>query len=1123
MNKNTYGLPGKAFGLVAFFMVLVCSCLPAWHAAARQNNSSRWQFYRPQGTEALAHRTVSAILKDRNQFIWFGTADGLARYDGHQLVWFKNQQDNPNSLSNNIITCLAQDSHGNLLIGTQAGGLNLYSPETGQFTVYKYHPSKPQGIGSNAVWAVLEDKDGYIWCGTTGGGLNCINPATGTVVAHYTHQINDSTSLSGNNVISLFEDAQGNIWVGTELSGINMLPFAYKLKAQAPFTRYSFAAVVGNDDLHTRQVMGNRQGQMLIGTYRNGLLGLSTRAAKPWQLIADSLLVNSIALLPPKKLLIGSQSGLLEATWPAQNTQQPLQYNTLYRQQTAFVYVEDSANVWLGLQTGGIVKARLKQPFMAYKQGKGPYHLMAPKVVGMAQARNGQVWISNYPTGGYSVLDLQSGKMRHLKTDGLPNYFSTTATPRRQLNFTANSIYEDHQGHLWLGSWGHGLINLKAESHEYALFQHQPNNPNSLHNDFVRMVIEDAQHNLWIGTEQGLSYYDRQANTFTPHLQHIDPQGQLMDNRVQPSTLRQDAQGNLWFGTWGSGYVRYNPVTKQTRVWKHNPDDCESLSGNFIPTVLIDHAGTLWLGTYGNGLNRCIAVDSANNPLRFKRYNLSNGLPNETIKCIIEDRQHRLWISTNDGIVCFEPKTEVFTHYDATQNLQSSEFWQGVGLLLRDGSIMFGGDNGANRFWPDSIRLNQKQPAVRITGIKKYNRPVPFNLGTSQLTLGYRESPLTIEFAALDFTDSKKNQYRYKLEGLDEQWIDNGNRNFATYTNLDGGQYTFRVLAANNDGVWNETGATLAITVIPPFWQTWWFNLLGALLIVVGIIGVIKLRTDSFQKRNRQLRKEVAERERVQREKETLIHELQIKNTELEQFNYTVSHDLKSPLVTIRGFIGAIKKDMQQGRLDRAGKDMDMIDQAAGKMTVILDELLELSRIGRVINEPEWVGASMLATEAAGLAEGPLRTAQVQVHIPEALPTLWGDKQRLVEVFLNLIENAIKFMGSQQQPRIEVGATALSNEVLCFVKDNGTGILPEYHEKVFGLFERLDQSLPGTGIGLALVKRVVEVHGGRIWVESAGKPGQGATFFFSLPLQPETNPPQAAEQPAQPNQVTTSH
>ncbi len=478
-----------------------------------------------------------------------------------------------------------------------------------------------------------------------------------------------------------------------------------------------------------------------------------------------------------------------------------------------------------------------------------------------------------------------------------------------------------------------------------------------------------------------------------------------------------------------------------------------------------DQAAGLWIGTWGGGLNRL-----HRNTGTFTRYlhepDNTGSLSSNNIRTIYEDRAGTLWVGT------------------------------------------WGGGLNQSTFEPTTIVVNTTQPPVVLTAFKIFNENIELEVALSEIDdieLSYRDAVFSFEFAALDYHAPQKNQYAYMLEGFNDAWISLGTKRDITFTNLDPGTYTFRVKGSNNDGVWNDTGLSVSLTVTPPLWQTWWFRVAAFLTLAALIIVAHQVRTRRIRTRNRrleeineQLNEHIVERRRAEDEREAFVNELEAKNAELERFTYTVSHDLKSPLVTIRGFLGLLEKDIDAGDTQRMKQDIARIYSASEKMKRLLDELLELSRIGRQVNPSEEIGLTTLAHEAADMVAGQIQARGVRIDIAPAMPVVVGDRVRLLEIYQNLIDNAIKFMGEQPEPHIEIDGQDNGAEVVCFVRDNGIGIDPRFHEKVFGLFNRLHNESEGTGIGLALIKRIVEVHGGRIWVESTGE-GHGSTFYFSFP------------------------
>jgi signal transduction histidine kinase len=470
---------------------------------------------------------------------------------------------------------------------------------------------------------------------------------------------------------------------------------------------------------------------------------------------------------------------------------------------------------------------------------------------------------------------------------------------------------------------------------------------------------------------------------------------------------------------------------------------------------------------------------------------------------LLRDPEGRLWCGTDDGVAVWDG--DRLRHLGFRHGLVGRETNRGAGLVDHRGRLWIGTDQGVSIYRREYDLPPASPPAVSLAGLEVDGTRHPLN---AAVKLDPDPGTLAFHPRVVAFSRPEEVRVRYRLDGFDSRWI--GPESAAAvpirYTNVPPGSYRFQVKAGWPDGPWSAAVTSATINIARPLWRRGWFLALLASTLGVLILGAHQLRLQAVRGRNRelealnrQLEREVAERRRMEGEREELIADLEAKNVELERFTYTVSHDLKSPLVTIQGFLGLLRRDVEAGDAERAAHDAGRIESAAGRMGILLDELLELSRIGRVVHPDEPVPLDELVHETVQLLAGPIvaRGAEVVV-VDRGMPVAYGDRVRILEVFQNLIENALKFMGDQPEPRVEIGAEPRGDQVLATVRDNGVGIEPEYREKVFGLFERLQPELEGTGVGLAIVRRIVELHGGRIWVESEGA-GRGATFRFTLP------------------------
>ncbi len=1130
---------------------VVLTLVGLWSSGPLSAQSRNIRFDRIPIEHGLSQGTVNCILQDRSGFMWFGTQDGLDRYDGLRFEALAHDPDDPVTLNDNWILALLEDAgSGDLWVGTQTGGLSRWQRKTGTFIHYRHDPEDPRSLAEDEVRAVAQNPDGTLWVGSGTVGLSHLDPATG-VFEHYRHRPGDPTSLSHNEMRALYLDRAGTLWAGT-LGGLNRFD-----PESGTFTRFAHDASnpASLSDDRVRSIFEDREGSLWVGTL-GGLDRLDPTSGVFEHFRHDptdpsSLSENRVRTIYEDRdgrIWVGTD-GALDLFDPVSRTFFHYTHNasddtSLSADRVMSVYQDRGGVLWVGMQ-GGLNKWSPRTwSFSHFKSDPArPTSLSSDKILSLSVAAGGSIWIG---TNGHGLdrFDRATGTVRNFRQGAAGNLSDDIVT----------ALYHDRDGVLWAGTQDGGLNRFDAESETFERFAHDPERADSLAANGVMSLYQDRQGDLWVGTYGGgLNRMTSGANAESPRrganvafdVWRHDPSdpGSLSGDRV--TAMGEDAEGSLWVGTFGAGLNRFDRNRGTFQRFTNQPGSRTSLSNDGILVIHSSPAQDLWIGTL-IGLNRLERVDEATGTAIFRSYFVADGLPNEVIYSIYselgapsarrkldppegsdpgtEGEPARLWVSTNRGISRFDPQTETFKNYDTSHGLQADEFNMNAHFQSPTGELFFGGVNGFNAFFPDRIEPNTAMPPVVLTSFSKLNRPVRLErpiFETDEVVLDYRDSIVSFEFAALDYTAPEKNSYRYLLEGFSDEWIDLGNHRRVSFTNLDPGTYTLRVRGSNNDGVWSAEGAATRIVVAPPPWQTWWayaFYVLSLSAIIRAYVRhqhrkvereraasarlreVDKLKDELLAKMRQVVedqKDQVEERERHLVERERLIAELEAKNAELERFNYTVSHDLKSPLVTIKGFLGLLKRDAADGDLERLDHDMQRISAAADKMHNLLEELLELSRVGHQVNASVEVLSRDLAFEALELVGGSIAESEAEIDIAPDLPPVVGDRVRLVEVYQNLIANALKYMGAQDAPRIEIGYENNGSGQRFFVRDNGLGIDPAYHDKIFGLFERLDAGSEGSGIGLALVKRIVEMHGGRIWVESEGL-GSGSTFYFTL-------------------------
>jgi len=849
--------------------------------------------------DGLPHGRITTILQDDTGFLWFGTGEGLARYDGYNFKAFKHDPNNSNSISSNVIKSIIKDSQGNLWIGTDTG-LNQFNPKIQQFTHFRHQNNDLNSLSDDNVRSIVEDRKGNLWLGTS-GGLNHFNPNT-LQFTHYRHQIDNINSLTNDDIFSILVDQEGELWVGTNGGGLNH--FNPKTKQ---FTHYRHQVKDSNSLSHDsiRSLLKDSQGDLWVGTRGGGLnqFNLKTQQFTHYrhQVNDSNSLTNddiwSIFEDGQGDFWLGTYNGLNHLNIKTGKITHHLhQADDLYSlsDNDVISIVEDNqGNIWLGTYSKGVSYFNPKYIKFKYLELKG----------------NASVW---------SILKDSSGNLWWGTHDGL-NYLNTKTKKiisyqhkgKNSNGLSHEYVYallEDNKGNLWAGTRD-GLNHIDLKTGEFTHYFHQAKNPNSLSNNDVSSLLEDKHGNLWVGTSDGLNHFDLKSEKFTHYRQQASNPNSLSNNDVW--SILEDSQGNLWIGTNGGGLNHFNTKTQKFTQYRHQENDPNSLIHDEVESILEDSHGNLWVGTT-QGLNLFDNIEE-----KFTRYTTANGLPNNVIYRIEEDKRGYIWLSTNNGLSRLTPKTAEFKNYDIDHGLQSNEFNSGSSFISKNGELFFGGIKGFNRFYPENIIDDMQLPKVVITEMLLLNESVPviplndvnnnkkhstipltrnttsFSLTqvinkTKAITLTYQENIVAFEFSALHFLNPKKNQYAYQLVGWDKKWVSTDYKNRrATYTNLPYGDYTFRVKASNADGYWNEQGASLKVTLLPPPWKTWWaYTLYGIFLVSLVLAFVYSQRKKVIFERNvnAQLEDKVVERTS---QLEYKAKELQKSNMLLEEMSLT--------------------------------------------------------------------------------------------------------------------------------------------------------------------------------------------------------------------------------------------
>lgn len=835
--------------------------------------------------DGLSQNAGLVFFQDSKGYLWIGTQDGLNRYDGYTFKIFKHDPDDPNSISHNSIITIIEDQAGYLWIGTWGGGLNRFDPATETFVSYHNDPSQPSSLSNDVVTSIKEASNGELWIGTL-SGLDRYNPQTDGF-DHFKNNSFDANSLSSDAISVIFEDSHGQLWIGTgafgvEGSGLNLFD---------PAT--GKAIHFQHDDSNPHSLSSNNisaiyeapDGTFWIATGGFSLQGGGLNQFDPHTGTARNYLYNpqNPSSLSSNELMTlwGDSNGALWiGTWTSgldwmdlANPGQFIHYqndqffpDSLSGNEVWSLYRDRSGILWIGTSHNGINKLPANSgQFSLYRnRPSDPASLSGNAVGAFSEDSDGNIWIATWGAG-LDRLDLHTGQFTHFRHD--PD------NPESLSDDLFMDVYVDDYNTVWAGTLGKGLNHLNPLNGEVTHYVHNPEDPTSIADDNLLAIRPDQKGGLWIGTFGGLSYYDPHTNIFTNYSHDPANSSSLNENKVV--SLYLDTERNiLWIGTWGGGlnqlYLNDPRHSNQQRAvfthYRHNPDDPASLSEDSVLAIHQSSDDYIWLGTQ-MGLNR---FDP--NTKTFKHYTEKNGLPNNVILGILEDNHGNLWLTTNNGLSRFDPRLEVFTTYDSSDGLQSHEFNSNAYFRAHDGTMYVGGINGFNLFNPANINPNPIAPQVAITGFQVFNEPLNVDLSSREpIQLSYKQDFISFEFAAFDFQAPQKNQYAYQLQGFDNDWIQAGNRRYATYTNLPGGQYVFRVRASNSDGVWNEKGVAIPVFIAPPVWQTWWF--IGSLVLVLGALlaSGFRWRLNSIREQNIRLETEIAERTSELRETNRLL------------------------------------------------------------------------------------------------------------------------------------------------------------------------------------------------------------------------------------------------------------
>jgi signal transduction histidine kinase/CheY-like chemotaxis protein/ligand-binding sensor domain-containing protein len=1082
--------------------------------------------------DGLSQNRGLAIYKDCKGFMWFGTLDGLNKYDGYKIIVYKKNPADSTSISNNFINTIYEDTDNNLWIGT-AEGLNRYDGATDTFIRYMHDPANAETLSDNRVNVIMEDKNGELWIGTS-DGLDRLDKKT-KVFSHYKHDQNNPKSLSDSFIISLEEDKNGNFWVGTETQGLNLFDrksntsIHYKHNADVPQS-------ISNNRITS--IVEDSKGKFWVAT--DGGINLFDRVKGTFKHYIHDIhnkrsLGNDVTytILEDSKgnLWAGTMNSGLNLYNPETDdfthyVHDEINKNSISNNTPCEIYEDDNGTLWIGIHRGGISYFHPgKEKFKSYQQALNENSLSNNNIKSMYEDRRGIIWIGT-DGGGLNALDP--------KTNTITRYRHNVNDPHSIGSDVVLSIYEDSYGSLWIGTLSQGLDLFDQKNKRFIHYKTYREGKSELTTFDTWSILEDNNKNLWVGTDRGVGLLDRVSHIITG----FDFDGKRsFDDRMQ--CIYQDTKKNIWIGSYRNGLFHFDTVTKRLTQERFGVDSSAGVSTTMINALHEDKNGNLWIGTH-DGLSVWNSHAKA-----FRIYKKKDGLLHDVIQCILEDDLGNIWLSTLTGLSKLNPKTNTFTNYPGTDGLLDNEFTQNACLKTRLGELFFGGINGLNSFYPDSLKENSFIPPVFLTGFEIFNTPVVIGKGSpltrhindvKTITLSYKQSVFTFEFAALNYMLSKKNQYAYKLEGFDKNWNYVGSQRKATYTNLDPGEYTFTVKASNNDGLWNETGVSVKVIITPPFWLTWWFKTVVAFIVVGSVYSFFRVRVNAIRRQKVELEEQVrqqtgevvAQKENLQTLNKQLQHQtssLQQTNEELQQqreeaekakaeaekanqaksvFLATMSHEIRTPMNGVLGMASLLTETTLSAEQKEYA---DTIRNSGEALLTVINDILDFSKIESGNLELDSHAFDLRQCVEDVMDVFSVKAAQVGLdlvyQIDNQIPAqIVSDSHRLRQILLNLMGNAMKFTHHGEIfVKIDLLKIEKDQMELAFqVRDTGIGIPQDKLSRLFKAFSQVDSSTTrkygGTGLGLVISQRLVELMGGSIGVES--EPGVGTSFGFTV-------------------------
>jgi signal transduction histidine kinase/ligand-binding sensor domain-containing protein/DNA-binding response OmpR family regulator len=1010
--------------------------------------------------------SIQYIYQDKIGYLWFATWSGLYKYDGYNFTSYKNDVEDTTSLFDNTLSTIYEDKSGILWIGSRLG-LERFDPKYETFIHYTPNPADTGDNESNQIYAIHEDNKGDLWIGS-GDGLFTFDK-NAEKFSSLQCAVNDSESIFHNSIQVIYGDSEGTIWIGGKLG---LCKFDSKTDRFESIFGFTWPEKDINNLGHSKHL---KYWNYSVNRFKPVTSGANER-------------INAIIEDEKKILWLGTEGGLVQFN-PQENIYKNYLYNpsaslntitsmcqdinsgviwlatvdglysfdkknkkfTHYNSEANYVLDERSGSLWVGTKTEIKKLNRTKQFFKKY--------LTDVPVQAIRNGKAGILWMLTFK--GQFKFDIQQDKF-------VPH------SPGKDYvwfvwDIRGDISYRREAGGLYiLDTLGNLIFSLDASMDDYIN---------------TATMGYSCKSGFWCGFENGdLDLWDHKTNRII----------KVANFKRRINLMFEDSYGFLWVSTFMGSLFHYDLKRNKYIEFVYDPRKPSSLSGNIVNKIYEDAKGRLWFLT-NNGLNK---LEQATNT--FARFGDKQGFPSKSMHGIAEDKNGNLWISTTRGISRFNPETNAVKNYDASYGIDPpADVSFGDALVEKNGEMYFSGSRGFTKFHPDSIKDNPFIPPIVITSFKKFDKTFRIE---KEIRLAHDENFLSFEFAALSYLSNERNQYAYMMEGLDRDWVHSGTRRFASYPNLDPGEYVFRVKGSNNDGIWNEAGTSISIIISPPWWKTTWAYILYSILILSMIYTTWKMQVKRIRIRHEY------EMSKFETQK---LHEVdEIKS----RFFTNISHEFRTPLTLI---LGPVKQIIERTKEEKTRDDLKVVNKNANRLLGLVNQLLDISKLEsgnmKLQTSPENIVQLLKALVLSFTSYAERKRITLKFNSSQDEIIVYIDKDKVEKMITNVLSNAFKF--TPEGGRIEVTLKPSSFPPLVkgelkggfveiSVRDTGIGIPKEKLSKIFDRFYQVDGShtreQEGTGIGLALTKELVELHKGTIEVESEA--GKCTIVTISLPL-----------------------